>query len=131
VPEGWLRGAVEPLLDGFEDDIHDEEKAAVGINSVGTVDGRSGIAKGSFHFGDVGDRAVVEAGEGQGIAVASVQEFEQAFVGSGVEHFAEGKIALGLSLNETVKREGKVGVGAERSFVCFHVVCVVCFVESV
>src|SRR5690349_10178117 len=106
---------MELLLDCFEHDVHDKAESAerAGGPVATTVEGGGGISKRGFHFRNVDDRRVEEAGEIGAIAIALDQQREQAMVVGRVEDLMEREIILGLGFNEMIEGEGEISIGTE------------------
>src|SRR5947208_1992774 len=103
------------LLDGFQNDRHDQAEAAVGdtdFAGFAAFQSAGGVTESGFHLFEVGWIAQ-EEGEVGDMAEMSGQKINEApYAGSGMD-FGEGEIVGRALVNGPIDEEGEVSEGAE------------------
>jgi len=105
---------MELLLNGFEDDVHDETEAtdrAGGIANAAVV-ASGGVGEGGLHVGEV-DAGSGDEGEVGEVSVALRQEPDETSLAGSVEDLFVCEVGVCPGFNDAVDEESQTGVGAE------------------
>lgn len=110
--KGWR--PMELLLNGFEDDVHDETEAtdrAGGIPNA-AVEASSRVGEGGLHVGEV-DARLRDEGEVGEVSVALRQERDEKSLAGSIEDLFVREVGGCPGFNDAVHQESQTGVGAE------------------